>query len=76
MPAANELVANKKSNDEIRQAINADGLIFLDLEQLYLACREGNAEIERFEDSVFTGNYVTGDVTDKYLDKVQHQRGE
>ena len=76
MPAANELVANKKSNDEIRQAINADGLIFLDLEQLYLACREGNADIERFEDSVFTGNYVTGDVTDKYLDKVQHQRGE
>ena len=31
------------------------------------AAREGNAGIAQFEDSVFSGHYITGDIDEKYL---------
>lgn len=76
MPAATELIANDQTTDEICQAIDADGLIFQDLQVLYDAAREGNSELKHFEDSVFTGKYVTGDIDEVYLKALEQARND
>jgi amidophosphoribosyltransferase len=76
MPSANELVAHNRSIEEICQFIGADKLIFQDLECLVAAAREGNSAITRFEDSVFTGDYVTGDVSATYLASLASERND
>lgn len=76
MPVAQELIAHQRSTDEICKALKADWLVFQDLDALIDAAREGNPEIERFEDSVFTGNYITGDVNDAYLKKLEKIRND
>lgn len=76
MPAAKELIAHGRDTKEISQAIGADWLVYQDFHVLVAACQEGNANIQRFEDSVFTGNYVTGNVTAEYLKNIALLRGE
>jgi amidophosphoribosyltransferase len=56
--------------------IGADGLIYQDLDDLIAAAREGNPHIERFDCSVFNGDYVTGDIDEAYLDKLQTARND
>jgi amidophosphoribosyltransferase len=76
MPAATELVAHEKSDAEIAEIIGADDLIFQDLSALYEAVREGNPTLTTLEDSVFTGNYVTGGVDAAYLKTLENRRGD
>jgi amidophosphoribosyltransferase len=76
MPAAKELIAHGHSVEQIAEAIGADYLIFQDLKALYEAAQQENPNLLRFEDSVFTGNYVTGGVTVDYLEKLENRRGE
>jgi len=33
-----------------------------------------NPKVERFEDSCFSGRYITGDITPEYLAKLEAQR--
>lgn len=74
MPAADELIAHKRSVQEVAELIGADRLFYLDLKSLYDAAQEGNPDIHQFEDSVFTGNYITGDVNQDYLQKLAQRR--
>jgi amidophosphoribosyltransferase len=67
MPSTEELVAAGRSVETIRQLIRADGLIYQDLPDLVEAVRADNPAITRFEDSCFSGDYLTGDVTPGYL---------
>ncbi len=79
MPNAKELIAYNHTIEEVCQLIGADRLIYQNLEDLYQAIKEaaiGPINIERFEDSVFTGNYVTGDIDQEYLRKLAEQRSE
>lgn len=76
MPAADELISHGRSDDEVCQAIGADGLLFQDLSALVAAAQEGNHDISRFEDSVFSGNYVTGDIDDAYLQHIASLRSD
>lgn len=76
MPAASELIAYNRTNKEICEAIGADWVIFQDLDVLIDAAHEGNPEIKRFEDSVFTGNYVTGDIDEAYLQRLEKLRND
>lgn len=76
MPSANELIAHGRDVDEICQLIKADGLIFQDLEDLVAAVKEENPAIQAFETSVFNGQYVTGDVDQAYLERINLARGE
>lgn len=76
MPSANELVAYGREIDQISDLIQADGLIFQDLSDLTEAVREENQSIERFETSVFDGDYITGDIDQSYLEGVDAARGE
>ena len=57
-------------------SIGADWLIYQEVEDLVEAAREGNPGINRFETSVFTGEYVTGDVSDDYLANLSLQRSD
>jgi amidophosphoribosyltransferase len=76
MPTRAELIATGRTEDEIARHIEADGVIYQDLEALKAAVREANPKLERFEASCFDGNYVTGDVTTEYLAEVEHRRDD
>ncbi|MFZ5561250.1 MAG: amidophosphoribosyltransferase [Pseudomonadota bacterium] len=76
MPARSELIAAGHSEDEVCAMIGADGLIYQDLDDLIAAAREGNPHIERFDCSVFNGDYVTGDIDEAYLDMLQTARND
>lgn len=76
MPTANELIAHEKNAKEIAAAIGADWLVFQDLQALYEAAWEGNPAIKRFEDSIFTGNYITGGVDEKYFAHLEKLRSD
>jgi amidophosphoribosyltransferase len=76
MPSANELIAYGREIDQICECIKADGLIFQDIQDLIEAVREENPAITRFETSVFDGDYVTGDIDQSYLERIDKARGE
>ena len=76
MPSANELIAHGRTVEEIQTAIGADWLIYQDLGDLVAAARDGNPEIEIYEDSVFSGRYVTGDVNLDYLNALEASRND
>ena len=76
MPTRDELIATGRSDEEIAREIGADQLIYQDLSALIDDVRSVNPKVTAFEDSCFSGNYVTGDVTQAYLDGIEAQRRE
>ncbi|MEM6513452.1 MAG: amidophosphoribosyltransferase [Pseudomonadota bacterium] len=76
MPAASELIANGRSIEEIQELIGADKLIYQDLHGLIRSVRHGNSAITDFDTSCFSGEYVTGDVTEDYLDALEAKRND
>jgi len=76
MPAASELIAHGRTVDEIQSLIGADWLIYQDLEDLVACAREGNAAIDRFECSVFDGDYITGDIDHEFLERLEALRND
>jgi amidophosphoribosyltransferase len=76
MPAATELIANGRTTDEIQEIIGADRLIYQDLHGLIRSVRHGNSDITEFDTSCFSGEYVTGDVTEDYLHELEERRND
>lgn len=76
MPNANDLIAHGRQLEEIRTLINADALIFQNLDDLIDAVREDNKNITQFECSVFNGLYTTKDVDKSYLKYIQSLRND
>jgi amidophosphoribosyltransferase len=76
MPAAQELVASGRSHDEVQRLIGADWLIYQDIDDLIAACKHEDARIEEFDTSCFSGEYVTGDVSPEYLERLQVERSD
>jgi len=76
MPAASELIANGRTMDEIETLIGADRLIYQDLNGLIRSVRHDNSAIAEFDTSCFSGEYVTGDVTEEYLDELEERRND
>ncbi len=74
MPTRNELLANGRTDAEIAQEIGADAVIYQDLPDLIAAVRSVNPAITAFDSSCFDGRYVTGDVTEAYLARLEGQR--
>ena len=74
MPAAHELIAHDRSEEEVARAIGADYLIFQDMADLEEAVRRGNSRLQRFDASCFTGEYVTGDIDRHYLERLARSR--
>jgi amidophosphoribosyltransferase len=75
MPTSSELIATGRTEDEIAQAIGADAVIYQELEALIDDVRQLNPAIRKFDCSCFDGVYVTGDVSQEYLDQIAAGRG-
>jgi amidophosphoribosyltransferase len=76
MPAAHELIAHDKTEEEVCEAIGADRLIYQDLDDLIEAVRKGNPAIKHFDTSCFSKEYITGDIDDAYLDRTEALRND
>ena len=76
MPAASELIVNGRDTEEIEKLIGADRLIYQDLHGLIRSVRHDNSAITEFDTSCFSGEYVTGDVTEEYLSELESRRND
>ena len=77
MPAKSELIASERSVEEIREIIEADRLIFQDLEDLKAAVRTTKVpELQDFDCSVFDGVYVAGGINSQYLEALEKKRND
>jgi len=76
MPAASELIANGRSIEEVQELIGADKLIYQDLHGLIRSVRHDKTTISEFDTSCFSGEYVTGDVTEDYLLELEKRRND
>lgn len=76
MPAAKELIAHGRTEDEICKLIGADWLVYQDLDDLIDACKELNPDVKQFDCSVFNGEYITGGIDQAYLNNLEQQRSE
>ena len=76
MPSRQELLAHNRSDEEILKEIGADKLIYQDLEDLKSTVTEENQHLKSFDCSCFDGNYVTGDITETYLSKIEMLRAD
>ncbi|MCG8613768.1 MAG: amidophosphoribosyltransferase [Pseudomonadales bacterium] len=76
MPAAEEMIAHNRTDKEVEKLIGADWLVYQDLEDLLESAREGNPHVQDFECSVFNGEYITGDIDQNYLERLQQLRND
>ena len=77
MPAREEYVAYGKENEEICSTIGADWLIYQELDDLVEACLgAGGSSPANFDCSCFNGEYVTGGITDEYLNRIGRIRSD
>jgi len=74
MPTRSELIAAGRTEEDVRREIGADALIYQRVEDLKRAVMDCNAALTSFEASCFDGNYITGDVTAAYLDRIEAAR--
>jgi amidophosphoribosyltransferase len=59
MPTADELIAHNRSEDEVRQFIGADALIYQDVDAMKRVVGALNPRLQGFEASCFDGHYIT-----------------
>jgi amidophosphoribosyltransferase len=74
MPTRSELLATGRSDEEIAREIGADAVIYQDLHDLIAAVRQVNPRLTHFDASCFDGCYITGDVDEDYLRRLEGQR--
>ncbi|MDR5698725.1 amidophosphoribosyltransferase [Agromyces aerolatus] len=70
MPSRQELIAHGRKIPEIGAELGADHMIYQEVADLQAAITEGSA-ITELDLSCFTGEYVTGTVTEEYLEWVE-----
>jgi amidophosphoribosyltransferase len=75
IPFKNELIANSKNETEIAFEIGADEVIYNDLIDVIDACNLNLKYPLKFETSCFDGFYITGNIDDEYLKKLEKNRG-
>ncbi len=76
MPSPREFIADDRDVEQIAEAIGADWLIYQDLDALIQAVKHGNKQMDEFDCSCFDGNYITGDVDEKYLNHLEALRSD
>ena len=76
MPSRNELLAYNKDDKEIVKDIGADALIYQDLDDLKSTIIKENTSLENFDCSCFDGQYVTSDIDEIYLNKIESIRSD
>lgn len=76
MASNKEFIAHNKTTEEVCTVIGADKLIYQNLDDLIWCVQQGNKDITEFDCSCFNGEYVTGDIDQQYLDKIEALRGD
>ncbi len=76
MPTPGELVAYGRDEAQVADFLGADRLFYQDLEDLKHAVADSSDRLTGLDASCFDGQYVTGDVGEKYLKKVGMLRSE
>ncbi len=74
MPTRSELIAHGRTEDEICREITADALVYQDIEAMKRSITDVNPMLKQFEASCFDGDYITGDISRDYLDRVEYAR--
>jgi amidophosphoribosyltransferase len=74
MPTRDELIAYGRTTEEVCREITADALVYQDIDALKRAISDVNPALQNFEASCFDGVYVTGDVSQAYLDRLEYAR--
>ena len=64
MPTCEELIAHNRTEEEVRQWIGCDALIYQDLDAMRNAIAQINPTVAGFEASCFDAQYITGDISD------------
>ena len=75
MPTSEELVAHGRTIDEIRQLIGCDALIYQDVDSMKQAIGRLNPAVKNFDASCFDGVYVTGDISNDDVKRINEHRG-
>jgi amidophosphoribosyltransferase len=75
MPAASELVAHGRSEEEVQALLGCDWLIYQDLADLEDAVSGPKHKLTSFDSSCFDGKYVTG-LEPGYLEGLQQLRSD
>lgn len=76
MPAVEELIAHNRTEEEVGEAIGADKMIYQDLQDLIDAVKKGSSKITHFDTSCFDHKYVTGDIDETYLERINTLRND
>ena len=83
MPTKDELVAHNRTNEQIREIIGCDALIYQDVDAMKAAIFKlapksvnGNPVVTGFDASCFDGVYVTGDITGDDINRLRDSRVE
>jgi amidophosphoribosyltransferase len=74
MPTRAELIAYGRTTEQVCREITADALVFQDVDALKRSISDVNPALRNFEASCFDGVYVTGDVSQEYLDRLEYAR--
>ena len=75
MPTRGELIAYGRTDEEVCREITADALVYQDIEDLKRSISDVNPALRNFEaTSCFDGNYITGDISRDYLDRLEFAR--
>ena len=75
MPSAEELVAHGRTQDEIRDFLGCDWLIYQDLADLEAAVAGPKFPGRKFDSSCFDGEYVTG-IEPGYFERIKQLRSD
>ena len=74
IPTRGQLISHNRDATEVAKCLGAKWVVFQDLIDLEDAVRSCNSDIEEFEGSVFSGSYVTKDITQQYLNDLEKNR--
>jgi amidophosphoribosyltransferase len=62
------------SNEEVCRVLGADGLMYQSVEDLMaVANKQSKGGIAEWEDSCFTGHYVTGDIDARFVENAEEK---
>jgi amidophosphoribosyltransferase len=74
MPTRSELIAHGRSTEEICREITADALVYQDVDALRRSISDVNPSLQKLEASCFDGDYITGDISRDYLERIEFTR--
>lgn len=74
MPTRSELIAHGRTEEEVCREITADALVYQDIEAMKRSITDVNPMLKKFEASCFDGDYITGDISRDYLDRIEFAR--